>query len=189
MQYVPAVYTSHVQGAPKNALSECCWSHSALAQTQVTSTPCVWKLIFGRFLLRLSLIKPSQVMFMVKFSSTALNFDYDFVLLVHFFWDTLYASILVCVVFHQSSPQFPIILTLKSDFVFIENVFLILRSTTMQSNLKQREAMARNRIQENGLGVSSYLGLLFRSYLCLQKQCNVHNFHSIFIYPLPCPHI
>ena len=38
----------------------------------------------GRFLLRLSLIKPSQVMFMVKFSPTALNFDYDFVLLVHF---------------------------------------------------------------------------------------------------------
>ena len=74
----------HVQGAPKNALSECCWSHSALAQTQVNGTPCVWKLIFGCFVLRLSLIKPSQVMFMVKFSATALNFDYDFVLLVHF---------------------------------------------------------------------------------------------------------
>ena len=29
-------------------------------------------------------------MFMVKFSPTALNFGYDFVLLVHFFWDTLY---------------------------------------------------------------------------------------------------
>ena len=59
--------------------------------------------------------------------------------------------------------------------------------------------MARNRIQENGLGVSSYLGLQFRSYLGLpfrsylghiqvshlghiqvsQKQGNVHNFHSI----------
>ena len=51
--------------------------------------------------------------------------------------------------------------------------FLILRSTTMQSNLKQREAMARNRIQENGLGVSSYLGLPFKSYLGLPKtmQC------------------
>ena len=44
---------------------------------------------FGRFLPRLSLIKPSQVMLMVKFSPTALNFGFDFVLLVHF-WDTLY---------------------------------------------------------------------------------------------------
>ena len=40
---------------------------------------------FGRFLLRLSLIKSSQVMFMVKYSLTPLNFGYDFVLLVHFF--------------------------------------------------------------------------------------------------------
>ena len=29
-------------------------------------------------------------MFMVKFSLTALNFGYDFVLFVHLFWDTLY---------------------------------------------------------------------------------------------------
>ena len=29
-------------------------------------------------------------MSMVKSSPTALNFGYDFVLLVHFFWDTLY---------------------------------------------------------------------------------------------------
>ena len=36
-----------------------------------------------RFLLRLSRIKRSQVMSMVKFSPTALNFGYDFVLL-HF---------------------------------------------------------------------------------------------------------
>ena len=42
--------------------------------------------IFGRFLLRLSRIKPSQVIFMVKFCRTVLNFGYDFVLLVHFFW-------------------------------------------------------------------------------------------------------
>ena len=34
--------------------------------------------------LSLSVIKPSQVVFMVKFSPTALNFGYDFVLLVHF---------------------------------------------------------------------------------------------------------
>ena len=35
----------------KNALWECCWSHSALlAQSQVASIPCVWKLIFWSFL-------------------------------------------------------------------------------------------------------------------------------------------
>ena len=38
----------------------------------------------GRFLLRLSRIKRPQVMSMVKFSPIALNFGYDFVLLVHF---------------------------------------------------------------------------------------------------------
>ena len=78
------MFLSDLQGVTKNALSECSWSHSALAESEVASTPCVWKLIFGRFLLRLSLIKPTQVMFMVKFSPTALNFGYDFVLLVHF---------------------------------------------------------------------------------------------------------
>ena len=40
---------------------------------------------FGHFLLRLSRIKRPQVMSMPKFSPTALNVDYDFVLLVHFF--------------------------------------------------------------------------------------------------------
>ena len=49
--------------------------------SEVASTPCVWKLIFRSFLTK---TKPSQVMFMVKFSPTALNFCYDFVLLVHF---------------------------------------------------------------------------------------------------------
>ena len=89
MQYVPAVYMSHVEGAPKNALSECCWSHSALAQTQVTGTPCVWKLTFWSFF---AMAKPDQAFASHvhgKFSHTALNFDYDFVPLVHF-WDTLY---------------------------------------------------------------------------------------------------
>ena len=37
-------------GVPKNALSECCWSHGALAQSQVAGTPCVWKSIFWSFL-------------------------------------------------------------------------------------------------------------------------------------------
>ena len=85
MQYVPAVYMSHVEGSQKNALPECCWSHSALAQTQVTGTPCLWKLIFWSFLAK---TKPNQAFASYvhgKFSPTALNFDYDFVLLVHFF--------------------------------------------------------------------------------------------------------
>ena len=38
------------------------------------------KCFFARFLLRLGRIKRPQVMSMVKFSSTALNFGYDFVL-------------------------------------------------------------------------------------------------------------
>ena len=47
------------------------------------------KCFFGRFLLRLSMTERPQVMSMVKFSPTTLNFDYEFVLSVHFFWDTL----------------------------------------------------------------------------------------------------
>ena len=69
MQYVPAFNTSHVQGAPKNALSECYWSHSALAQTQVTGTPCEKKLIFWSFLAK---TKPDQnVTIGAKFCSIA----------------------------------------------------------------------------------------------------------------------
>ena len=48
---------------------------------------------FGRFLLRLSLIKPSQVIFTIKFSPTALNFGYDFVLLVHFLGHPVYVMV------------------------------------------------------------------------------------------------
>ena len=73
-----------LQGVPKNALSECHWSHSALAQSQVTGTPCVWKLIFWSFITK---TKPDQaflrLLFMVKFCPTALNFGYGFVLIVH----------------------------------------------------------------------------------------------------------
>ena len=51
--------------------------------------------------------------------------------------------------------------------------------------------MARNRIQENGLGVSSYLGLPFRSYLGLPKtmQCAQFPFYIVFYilyYPSRC---
>ena len=48
------------------------------------------KCLFGRFLLTLSRIKRPQVMFMVKFSPTALNFGYDCVLLVHFLGHPVY---------------------------------------------------------------------------------------------------
>ena len=69
-------YTYRV--SQKSALSECYWAHSAL-------TPCVWKSIFGLFLLRLSRIEPSQVMYMVKFGPRVLNFGYNCFLLVPFF--------------------------------------------------------------------------------------------------------
>ena len=70
-------------GCPKkNALSECCWSYSALAESPFAGTPCVLRLIF---LLRLSRIKRPQVISMVKFSPIALNFGNEFVLFVHFF--------------------------------------------------------------------------------------------------------
>ena len=42
----------------------------------------------GRFSLKLSLIKPSKVMYMVKNWPTVLNFNYDFTTST-FFWDTL----------------------------------------------------------------------------------------------------
>ena len=42
---------------PKKSTSQCCWSHIALAQSQETGTPCVWKLIFGSFLTK---TKPDQ---------------------------------------------------------------------------------------------------------------------------------
>ena len=48
------------------------------------------KCFFCRFLLSLGRIKRSKVMSMVKFSPIALNSGYDFVLLVNFYWDTLY---------------------------------------------------------------------------------------------------
>ena len=39
-----------IQGVPKNALSECCWSHSVQGQSPLVGTPCVWSLIFWSFL-------------------------------------------------------------------------------------------------------------------------------------------
>ena len=40
-------------GCPKiNALSECSWSHTALAQTPFAGIPCVWRLNFWSFLIK-----------------------------------------------------------------------------------------------------------------------------------------
>ena len=72
----------------KGLLTECRWSHGSSAQSAVAGTPCYSIsprfgpeiVSLGRFFLRLSRIKHPQVMSMVKFSSTALNFGYDFVL-------------------------------------------------------------------------------------------------------------
>jgi len=65
---------SHIQGVPNKWQIRCCWLNQA--QSPVT----------GFFsLIRLSLIKHSQVMFIVQFSPTALNFGYDSVLTVNFF--------------------------------------------------------------------------------------------------------
>ena len=51
-------------------------------------------LVSGRFLLRLSRIKHSQVISIGKFGPTALNFGKDFfLLLVTLFWDTLYCDL------------------------------------------------------------------------------------------------
>ena len=50
LQSVQKLQYLTLQGVPKNALSECCWTHSVLAQSQVAGTPCVWKLIFWLFL-------------------------------------------------------------------------------------------------------------------------------------------
>ena len=41
-QHISPVSEKHkiqIQGVPKNALSECCWSNSALAQSQVAGIP------------------------------------------------------------------------------------------------------------------------------------------------------
>ena len=46
---------------------------------------------FRSFLIK---TKQDQVKSMGKFGPTALNFCYDFVLFVHFFWDTLYLDAL-----------------------------------------------------------------------------------------------
>ena len=52
-RYLCISKSTHVQGVTKNALSECCWSHSALAQSPFAGTPYVWRLIFWSFLTKI----------------------------------------------------------------------------------------------------------------------------------------
>ena len=78
----------------KNLSIECCLSHDAQAQSLLVFTTWAWKVFFGRFFLRLSKIKRPQVMSMVKFRPIALNFGYDFVLLVLFFGHPVHMSAL-----------------------------------------------------------------------------------------------
>ena len=55
--------------------------------------PCVWTLIIWSFFIKDSAGSSApKSMSMVKLSPIALNFGFDFVLLVHFFWDTLYVQ-------------------------------------------------------------------------------------------------
>ena len=42
--------SKYLRVVPKNALSKCCWGHSALAQSPFAGIPCVWRLIFWSFL-------------------------------------------------------------------------------------------------------------------------------------------
>ena len=82
---------SHVQiqGAPKNALIEWRWSYGAQLNHQWLEVP-TWNHLGLESVFLVVLyswldgILCAQVMPMVKLSSTALNFNYDFVLLVHF---------------------------------------------------------------------------------------------------------
>ena len=77
--------TIYIQGVPKKL------TFSLLLEPRCTgSITSGWhhlslESVFCRFLLRLSRITRLQVMSMVKFSPIALNFGYDFILLVHFF--------------------------------------------------------------------------------------------------------
>ena len=79
-------YTNNkkIQGVPKK-----CTNRMLLEPRCTGSITSGWhhlslESVFCRFLLRLSRIKPPQVMSMAKFGPTALHFGYDFVLLMHF---------------------------------------------------------------------------------------------------------
>ena len=73
---------SSIQGAPKKLLTESYWSHVAQAQSPVAGNRCVWKNVFWSYL---SKTKHDQVMSMGKLGPMALNFAWDFFMLVPYF--------------------------------------------------------------------------------------------------------
>ena len=73
-------------------------------------------------------MKPSQVMFMVKFSPTARNFGYDFVLLVHFLGHTVEMNCLFVVV-GNFSPYLFVGSPICHSTTFTARVFLINRTS------------------------------------------------------------
>ena len=81
-----------LQGVPKNALSECCWTHSAAAQSPVANTPCVWKSILCTFLTK---TKPNQALPSYEYGKiwpNSAQFWLWFFCISTFFWDTLYVA-------------------------------------------------------------------------------------------------
>ena len=79
----------HYGVSPKKLLTECCWSHGEQTQSPVAGTSCVWRLFFGRYLLRLTRIKHSQAISLGQFGPTLVNLGWDVFLLVALFWDPL----------------------------------------------------------------------------------------------------
>ena len=69
-----AEYKHKISTSYLSSLQVCLTFWNISAKSPVASTPFAWKLFFGRFLLRLSRIKRSQIMFMGKIGPTAFNF-------------------------------------------------------------------------------------------------------------------
>ena len=90
------LYTYHlscIQGVPKKLTNRMMLEPWCTGSITSGRQPLGLENVFGRLIiLRLCRIKCSPAMCLVKFSPTALNFVYDFffLLLVTFFWDTLY---------------------------------------------------------------------------------------------------
>ena len=76
--YKQNLITALYKVSQKNALSERCWGHSALAQSQVAGSPCVWKLMFWSFLIK---TKPDQAFPSLVHSKTLKPLNYCMVFL------------------------------------------------------------------------------------------------------------
>ena len=79
-------------GFPKKG-TECCWSHGAQAESTIARTPCILNCVFGRFYLRLSRIKQSQVIAMV------IDMQYSLCTLVEFVFMPCY--VIIVIIFQQ----------------------------------------------------------------------------------------